>query len=343
MKRLVGFGEILLRLSAPGYQQIDQAKAFETHVAGCENNVVCAAARWGTPGRMMSVIPANALGDGVVREIRSHGVCTDRMLRCGDRLGLYFHEHGAGARGGSLVYDRAGSAFAETLPEAYDWEEILKESGWLHLSGITPALSAAAAESAAEAARRGAALGIPVSLDLNYRSTLWNADDDPASRIQPLAESASLLVVDPKSAAIFFGIESRSWPGGEAIPVERGRELAASCFSRFPRLQQVIVSRRAIRSATDQAFGAMLLTREAEAVSPLHPIAPIIDRLGAGDALVAGVIHRLMSKAEDLEGAIRFGAAAGAIQHAVVGDICLAPEAEIAALAETGIAAGLKR
>lgn len=343
MKRLVGFGEVLLRLSAPGHQQIDQARAFETHVAGCENNVVCAASRWGTPGRMVSVIPPNALGDGVVREIRSHGVCSDHLLRCGDRLGLYFHEHGAGARGGSLVYDRARSAFAETPGDAYRWAEILADAGWLHLSGITPALSSHAADSAAEAARQASARDLPVSLDLNYRSTLWKPGDDPAGLIRPLAEAATLMVVDPNSASKFFGIESRPWTTGEAIPVEQARELAARCFSEFAELRSVIVSRRAVRSATDQAFGAMLISREQEAVSPLHPIAPVIDRLGAGDALVAGVIHRLILQPDDLEAAIRFGAAAGAIQHAVVGDICLASEAEIAALAETGVAAGLKR
>jgi len=344
MKRFVGFGEILLRLSCPGHQILQQAHDFHSHVAGCENNVACAISRWGMPASMVSTLPASPLGDRVIRELQAHGVETRHILRNGHRLPLYFHETGVGPRPGSIVYDRAHSGFALQSPSQYPWPDILDDADFLHLSGITPALSEQAAAAAAEGARQAHQRGIPVSLDLNYRPSLWAEGSLPGKRIQPLAEAARVMLIDPDSVRAFFQIESDWRPSGaEAIPPEHCRRLGDLVFQRFHSLDSIIVSRRKAISATDQHFGAILLTRDNAWQSPLHPVGPVIDRLGAGDALMAGVLRILMEDRTQLERAIHFGAAAGALQHSIEGDICLLPGEEIEQMAQSGGSSRLKR
>lgn len=334
MKPVVTFGEILLRLSPPFPQRFEQASALDVQVGGSECNVASALARWGTPCRLVSALPAHEIGDRICRQLAHHGIDTGAILRRGERVGIYFYEHGASLKAGRVVYDRKHSSLATAEPAAFDWDRLLRDAGWLHLSGITPALSADAAAATARAAGYAGSLQLPVSLDLNYRALLWKEGRSPIETLRPIAEQATLMLADPTSARIFFGIDAEPSEAG-SLSVQDCRRLADRMFERFPRLERVLISRREAKNAVRHLYGAVLLDRESEAASDLHDVDPILDRIGAGDALMAGVIHCLHRR-QPPEAAVRFGAAAGALQHAIAGDVCLASLDEIDACAAGG-------
>jgi len=334
MKPVIAFGECLIRLSPPGARRIEQTAVLEVEVGGSEANVVVALVRWGLPARLCSLVPEGPLGDRVIRDLRSFGVDLSAVQRGPGRMGLYYYEHGAGLRGGSVLYDRAHSLFATADATAFAIDRALEGAGWLHLSGITPALSDGAAGATGRAARLAMEAGLPVSLDLNYRRLVWRANDRRPAEVMPsIGDCATLMLAEWEAASDYFGIPL---PVAAEDPAAGGRRLADALFDRFPRLQMVLVSRRAITSANRQEYGAALHTRDREYLSPLFEITPMIDRIGAGDALMAGVIHSLMRNPSDPAAAVRFGAVAGALQHTIPGDAPLLDEAEIAAIADGG-------
>ncbi len=173
-KRVVTLGEIMLRLKAPGHERLFQSPALEATFGGAESNVAVSLAQLGLDAAFATVLPANAVGDAAVAELRRFGVDTRLIKRAGARVGIYFLETGAVQRPSRVVYDRAGSAIAAAQPADFDWDEVFARADWFHLSGITPALSATAAELALEAVRQARAHGVTVSCDYNYRANLWS-------------------------------------------------------------------------------------------------------------------------------------------------------------------------
>lgn len=324
-QRFVCFGELLLRLSAPSRQLLLQSPALEVHIGGAEANVAVALSRLGHPVRMVSRVPDNALGAAAVGELRRHGVDTARVGHGAGRMGLYFLTPGAMQRPSEVLYDRAHSAFAIADGRDHDWSACLAGSDWFHLSGITPALGANTAAMAIDAAKAARAAGLRVSFDCNYRSQLWQAwRGDAKALLTRCFEQADIVFGDPRDVAIVLGRHSVG-----DTPQARFADAANACFAHFPQLRWFAATIRVAHSVDQQLLGAVLAERGAE----LAEVAPtllndIVDRIGAGDAFAAGLLHGL-ANGEPAARALRLGHAAACLKHGIPGDFPLLRRADL--------------
>ncbi|MES2988361.1 MAG: sugar kinase [Pseudomonadota bacterium] len=324
----VYFGELMLRLSPPGRELLLQTPKLEVNVGGAEANVATGLACLGHKVRMVSAVADNPLGAAVIGELRRRGVDTSTVASEAGRLGLYFLTPGAGLRASEVVYDRAGSVFATRAADSWDWDKALEGATRLHLSGITPALgpnSAAAAIAAAEAA---AARGVPVSFDGNYRAKLWEAwDSDPKAVLTKLIGHADILFGNHRDISLLLGT---AFSGGGA---DRRREASEAAFAAFPKLQTIANTARHVMDADSHRVSARVDTRAAGHQTDEVTIAGIVDRIGAGDAFAAGVLHGL-SKGGDAAFAAQAGLALTALKHSLPGDASLFGQADIDAFLE---------
>jgi 2-dehydro-3-deoxygluconokinase len=315
--KIVCFGEVLLRLTAPGRELLLQSGRLDVHVGGAEANVAVALARLGHATSMASRVPANPLGEAATGALRRYDVDTSGVAIGAGRMGLYFLGPGAGLRPSDIVYDREGSAFALTGPEDFDWAALLDGAALLHLSGITPALgprSAAAAKPAAAAAR---AKGVPISFDGNYRAQLWSRwDSDPAAILNDLVGQADILFGNHRDISLLLGRDF----GGEGP--ERRREAAEAAFAAFPQLRLIASTARHVEDADTHRIAARIDGRDGEAQTDEVVVAGIVDRIGAGDAFAAGVLHGMLS-GRDLDWTVQAGLALTCLKHSLPGDASL--------------------
>jgi 2-dehydro-3-deoxygluconokinase len=333
---VVTFGEIMLRLSPPAGSRFRQATQFQATHGGAEANVAVSLAQWGIPSRYVTALPEHDLAQAAVDKLRSLGVDTSVVLRCGDRIGIYFLEHGASQRPSRVIYDRAGSAVARLRPGDIDWEVALAGAGWFQWTGITPALSEGAAELTLEAVRAAKGLGLTVSADLNYRSKLWSRQR-AESVMTPLMEYVDVLVANEEDAADVFGITAGD------TDVQRGaldfaayEEVARQLVERFD-LRMAAITLRESHSASENTWSACLHDGRRFFRGPSHRIR-LVDRVGAGDAFTAGLIYASLtgkSRQESLD----FAVAASCLKQTIAGDFNLATVAEVEALA-AGLAGG---
>lgn len=333
--RILCFGELLLRLGAPGRELLLQSPRLDVHIGGAEANVAVSLARFGHHAAMVGTVADNALGDASLGELRRHGVDTSRMQAAPGRMGLYFLATGAGHRPSEVLYDRAGSAFALAEPDSYDWPALLAGTAWLHVSGVTPALGPRTTRAATEAVRAAAAAGIPVSFDGNFRPKLWAAwDGDPAAILRPLLAEASIAFADHRDIDVVLGPAPE--PDESATHAQRFAAGAARAFGAFPKLQRITCTVRKQDSVDHHSLGALMATRYGDLVRVEDRGLPgIVDRIGGGDAFAAGVLHGLIERWSD-EDSLRFGHAAACLKHAVPGDFNLVGIDDVMALVEGG-------
>lgn len=317
--RIVCFGELLLRLGAPGRQFLLQSPQLDVHVGGAEANVAVSLARFGHDVAMVSTVPRNALGLASIGELRRHGVDTQGVGFAPGRMGLYFLVAGAIHRPSEVLYDRAGSAFALAPADAQDWDTLLRGADALHVSGVSPALGPAAAAATLRAVRMAAERGLSVSFDGNYRAKLWEAwQGDAAGILRQLLAHVDILFADHRDIAIALG---RSF---DDQPVERRNAQAAqAAFEAFPRLQRMATTVRVQRNVDHHELAALMVTREHAVATEAQVVTPIVDRIGAGDAFAAGVLHGLRRGQPDAD-AVRFGLACACLKHSIPGDFNLA-------------------
>jgi len=337
---VVTFGELMLRLSPPAGLRLGQGASLDATFGGAEANVAVALARWGVESRFVTALPESAVGEWALGVLRSHNVDTRSILRQGSRVGVYYLEHGASQRPSQVTYDRAGSAISAIRPEQFDWPVIFDGAVWFHVSGITPALSPSAAETTAEAVRAAKQAGLTVSLDLNYRSRLWPQDRARAV-ITPLMEHVDILIGNEEDAARVFGIG----PGAAAaadgtLEVTAYEAVARELVRRF-RLRAAAVTLRQSRSASDNTWSACLYDGRECHRSRSYDV-HVVDRVGAGDAFVAGLIHGLLAGRSPGE-ALDFAVAASCWKHTIRGDFNLATVQEIEALAAGDTAGRVRR
>lgn len=330
--RVVCFGELLLRLGAPGRQLLLQSPRFEAHVGGAEANVAVSLACFGHPARMVSVVPDNPLGAAAAGELRRHGVDTGAVEVGPGRMGLYFLATGAVHRPSEVLYDRADSAFARAAADRFDWPALLADAHLFHLSGVTPALgpeSAAAAQRAIRAAREQ---GLAASFDGNFRPKLWEAwrGDAPAILRGIMAE-ATILFADHRDIAVVLG-ETFDQPSPQA----RIEAAAKAAFAAFPHLRRMATTIRVQHSVDHHALSAVLVARDGTVhATPSYEITPIVDRIGGGDAFAAGVLHGLLEGMPDAD-ALHFGLGAACLKHSVPGDFNLVGADAVAAFVGEG-------
>ena len=314
---IVCFGELLLRLTAPARELMLQTPRLDVHVGGAEANVAVGLACLGHETAMVSRVADNALGRAAVGYLRRYGVDSSAVAVGRGRMGLYFLTAGAGLRASDIVYDREASAFALAGPDDFDWDALLAGAELLHLSGITPALGPASAASALIAAEAATARGVPISFDGNYRAQLWSRwDSDPRSILGSLVGQADILFGNHRDVSLLLG---RDFSGeGEG----RRRGAAEAAFEAFPKLRLIASTARHMVDADTHRISARIDSREGAVQTDEVTVAGIVDRIGAGDAFAAGVLHGRLS-GRDLDWSIRAGLALTALKHSLPGDASL--------------------
>jgi 2-dehydro-3-deoxygluconokinase len=313
------FGELLLRLASPGRELLLQSPHLQVHVGGAEANVAIALAGFGHAAGCIGTVADNPLGRAAAAELRRYGVDTTRLRFAPGRMGLYFLETGALQRPSDVLYDRADSAFARADSGSYDWPALLAGAQCLHLSGVTPALGRAGADSAVAAARAARAAGLHVVFDGNFRLKLWQAwDGDPAPILGELFACADTLFADHRDIGVVL---RRDFSGVPADDVER--VAADAAFRAFPQLRRIAATRRVQHSVDCHDLAAHVFTRDGAWQLPARRLDGIVDRIGGGDAFAAGVLHGLLG-GRDEDYSLRFGLAAACLKHSVPGDfLCL--------------------
>jgi 2-dehydro-3-deoxygluconokinase len=337
--RVVAFGEVMLRLSAPGRERLGQGSRLDLAIGGGEANVVVSLAQLGMRADLVTRLPANPLGEAVVRELRGLGVGTSFIQRGGDRVGLYFLERGATQRPSKVIYDRAGSGAATIDPATIDWPAILRGASWFHTTGITPAISQPAAQAALDGVSAAREMGVPVSIDLNYRSSLWRWGGDVRSIMTGLAERADVLVGNEEDADKVFGIRPESASPAQGSGSEIGgldaaayADVCARLHDRFPQSRSIALTLRSSYSASHNGWSGCLWHEGRFHTGRTYDIAPIVDRVGAGDAFAAGLIHGLLTRPLEPADVLEFAIAAGCLKHSIPGDFNLVDRYEVEAL-----------
>ncbi len=326
MAKVVTFGELLLRLGAPGRERLLQTPRLDVFVGGAEANVAVGLARLGHDVSYVSIVADNALGEAALGELRRHGVSTRNVRRAPGRMGLFFLETGAIQRPSQVLYDRAGSAFVSGDPELIDWDVALDGADRLHISGITPATGPGGAAAAKRAVAAAKANGVPVSFDGNYRPSLWAGwDGDAPSILRELVSGVDLLFGDHRDVSLLLGREI----GAKAAD--------AAAFDAFPNLEVIASTSRTTTNADHNRLSARLATRDGVVTAGPAEVGPIVDRIGGGDAFAVGILDGLLGGREPSL-TVRQGLATACLKHTVPGDLCLVERAEIEALlAEQGL------
>jgi 2-dehydro-3-deoxygluconokinase len=328
MAKIVCFGELLLRLTAPRRELLLQSGQFDAHVGGAEANVAVALACLGHDAAVVSRVPGNALGEAAIGHLRRYGVDIAGIAAADGRMGLYFQSVGAGLRPSSIIYDRAGSSFALAGKGDFDWDRLLEGADLLHLSGITPALGERSAEAVVAAADVARSRGCKVSFDGNYRAQLWRRrDGDPKAILCDLVGRSEILFGNHRDISLLLGKEF----SGDGEP--RRREAAEAAFERFPGLRMIASTARHVDDADRHRIAARVDTQEGGFQTDEVVVDGIVDRIGTGDAFAAGVLHGLLSGG-DAECAARYGLALACLKHSLPGDSSLFSQADIDAFLE---------
>lgn len=329
--RIVCFGEIMGRLNPEGYRRLSQADRLELSYGGSEANVAASVCILGAEGVFVSALPReNPLAAAAMGGLRAHGVDVSGVLHRNGRMGLYFIEKGASQRPSRVVYDRAGSSISLCRPGDFDWAKILEGADVFHLSGITPALSDGCAALCREACAAAKAAGVTVSLDINYRASLW--DTDKAGRVLcELMEFVDIAVTSEDQCALLFGIRSPLAADTRARQADEVyTDIARQLSEKFSTPTVALTIRETITAETNR-FGAMLYKSGSSFFSRQHTIS-LVDRIGGGDAFTAALLHSLLS-GSDAQRSIEFATAAGVLAQTIDFDINLSTHTEIYELA----------
>jgi len=329
-KKVVTFGEIMLRLTPPGFKRFSQTNNFEAIYGGGESNVAVSLANYGIPSTFVSRLPDNDIGQCALMELRKRGVDTSQILRGGERLGIYFLEIGAVSRGSKVIYDRAHSAMSTIQAGMVDWENVFKDAEWFHWTGITPAISQGAADACLEAIKVANKMGVTVSTDLNYRKKLWKYGKEPGEVMPALVEGCDVILGNEEDAEKHFGLH----PDG--ADVTSGHVDAKSYLSvlkklmeMFPRAKKVITTLRGSISASHNTWSGVLYDGKTLYEAPQYDITHIVDRVGGGDSFMGGLIYGLMTYPDDDQNALNFAVAASCLKHTIYGDANLATIDEV--------------
>jgi 2-dehydro-3-deoxygluconokinase len=319
MIKTVCFGEIMLRLSPPGFERLFQSPVLQATFGGGEANVAVSLAQFGFDSAYVTRLPANPIGDAALKVLRAEGVNVEHVVRGGDRLGIYFAETGASQRPSTVVYDRSHSAIAELQPGSVPWHDVFEGASWFHWTGITPALSRLAAECTREAIQAAKRAGVRISVDLNYRRKLWS-EREARDTMRPLMASVDVVIANEEDLQAVLGIDvpQVDVTSGD-LSVERYREAAERVVQEFG-VTQVAVTLRESLSASDNAWSGVLLDATTRRFHESQRyVVRLVDRIGGGDSFAAGLIFGLATGRAG-EASLRFAVAASALKQTIPGD-----------------------
>src|SRR6478752_2696471 len=295
MTRVVTLGEVMLRLKSPGFERLFQSPMLEATFGGAEANVAASLAQFGADARFVSAVPASNVGDACIASLRAFGVDTSLVLRQGERLGIYFLENGANQRPSRVTYDRAGSSISTVKASDFDWNAVFEGADWFHISGVTPAISASAAELSIAAARAARERGITVSCDYNYRKNLWRYGKKAPEVMRELVACAHVGIANEEDCQKALGIEVDVDVSSGYLGHDKYRVLAERVLDEFPNLRRQVITLRESHSADRNGWSAVLHNRRDFLSSRHYDISDIVDRVGGGDSFAAGLIYAISS------------------------------------------------
>ena len=332
MSKVVTFGEIMLRLSPPGFLRFSQANSFDIVYGGGESNVAVSLANYGIPVDFVTRLPKNDIGDCALMELRKRDVNTQNIIFGGDRLGIYFLETGAVSRGSKVIYDRAYSSISEIEPGMIDWELVFDGASWFHWTGITPAISQSAADVCLEAVKVASEKGITISTDLNYRAKLWKYGVEPEAIMTELTSYCDIILGNEEDSEKHFGIKPEGLDittQAHDVKAEAFLSVCQQMMVKFPKVKKVIITLRGSISASHNTWAGVLYDGEIMLQSPQYQITDIVDRVGGGDSLMGGLIYGLLKYPEDDQNALNFAVAASCLKHTIRGDANLVTVEEV--------------
>ncbi|MGD9931479.1 MAG: PfkB family carbohydrate kinase [Mangrovibacterium sp.] len=320
-KKVVTFGEIMLRLATPGYLRFAQTDTFTATYGGGEANVAVSLANYGIDVEFVTRLPKNDIGEACRMDVRKYGVGTNHIVWGGDRLGIYFLETGAVSRASKVVYDRAHSAIAEIKPGMVNWKEVFKDAKWFHWTGITPAISQSAADACLEAIQIANEMGVTVSCDLNYRKNLWKYGKACGEVMPALVAGTDIVLGNEEDAEMALGIhpEGVDVTGGH-VEGAAYESVSKQIMAKYPRVKKVITTLRGSVNANHNSWAGVLWDGQKLYESPTYQITHIVDRVGGGDSFMGGLIYGLLTYTDDDQKALNFAVAASCLKHTIYGD-----------------------
>lgn len=328
MAKFICFGEIMLRLKAPGHDRLLQTPSLEATFGGGEANVAVALAQLRFDAGFVTALPDNAIGDAATRELRGFGVDVKHVRRSGDRLGIYFLEAGANQRPSRVVYDRAGSAMAACKPGDFDWPAIFADARWFHITGITPALSQSAAEVSLEAVQAARTAGVTVSCDFNFRSKLWNYGKSAPEVMTELVRHVDVGIANEEDCQKALGITVDIDVHSGDLDLAKYELLSSRVMEQFPDMTSIAITLRESHSADRNGWAACFRDADGFRVSRRYEITDIVDRVGGGDSFAAGLIYGLNAY-EDRQQSLEFAVASSCLKHSIRGDFNRISAAEV--------------
>lgn len=319
----------MLRLAPPGFQRIIQARSFDVLFGGGEANVAASLANYGMSVEYVTRLPENDLGDLCLAFLRERNIGTQHILRGGERLGIYYLEFGAAQRGSKVIYDRSNSALALIKPGMVNWQAVFANAGWFHWTGITPAISAGAADTCLEAVQIARRMGLTVSCDLNYRAKLWKWGKTPNEVMRELVKYCDVAIGNEEDAEKVFGIKAPK------TDVTKGKVEAANyehvcneLAGQFPNLSSIAITLRGSISASQNTWSGILWSEGKFYKTPVYDITSIVDRVGGGDAFGGGLIYGMLTYTDKSQ-ALGFAVAASCLKHSIWGDFNLVTKEEV--------------
>jgi len=330
MKKVVTFGEIMLRLSPPGFLRFTQARSFDVIYGGGEANVAASLAQFSMPVDYVTRLPKNDIGEACLQYLRQYGIGTSKIILGGDRLGIYFLENGAAQRGSIVIYDRANSSLAAIQKGMLDWQTVFADADWFHWTGITPAVSQGAAEVCLEAVQTAKQLGLTISCDLNYRKNLWKWGKKANEVMPELVSFCDVTIGNEEDAEKVFGIKA---PEADVtagkVEASQYRFVCEQLAKRFPGLKTIAITLRGSLSASHNTWSGVLWRAGDFFTALRYDITHIVDRVGGGDAFMGGLIYGLRTYGDDYQKALHFAVAASCLKHSIVGDFNQVSVAEV--------------
>ena len=333
MGKIITFGEIMLRLKSPAYERFFQSPSLEATFGGGEANVSVSLANYGLDTAFVTVLPKNDVADACIRELRGFGVDTTKIVRGGNRVGIYFLETGAVQRPSKVIYDRAGSSICEAKPGDIDWDSVLEGATWFHFTGITPAISQGAADLTLEALKACQDRGIHVSCDLNYRKNLWKYGKRADEVMTELVRYVDTVIANEEDFQKALGLSAESAASVEEgeINVDNYKAIAALAMKTYPNIKRVAITLRESKSANHNFWRACLYNGTEFFLSRRYSITDIVDRVGGGDSFGGGLIYGLNTYPDE-QTALEFAVAASCLKHTIIGDYNRVSVAEVESL-----------
>ncbi len=327
-KRIVSFGEVMLRLKAPGFERFFQSPMLEATFGGAEANFAVSLANYGMDAAFVSMLPENDIAEGCVRTLRGLGVDTGMIRRGGSRMGIFYLENGANQRPSKVIYDRAGSSIAEAMPGDFDWIAIFKGADWFHITGITPAISQSAVALALESVQAAQAAGVTVSCDFNYRKNLWKYGKTAVDVMTEMVKFVDVGIANEEDCQKSLGIKLDVDVAGGHLDVEQYQALSEKMLASFPNMKMIAITLRESRSADHNGWSACLNDGKRFLLSRKYEINDIVDRVGGGDSFGAGLVYGLLS-GKSHQDALEFAVAASCLKHSICSDFNRVSVAEV--------------